>query len=47
MSERKVYEAPELTVVGSFEQVTQGSATGNFTDRNFPTTTPRGQLTFS
>lgn len=48
MSQTKTaYEAPKLTVVGSFEALTQGTQNGNFTDRQFPDNTPRGQLTFS
>ena len=47
MSQNTTYQAPKLTVVGSFEAVTQGTQSGNNTDRNFPPNTPRGQLTFS
>lgn len=41
------YEAPALTVVGTFEEITQGSSDGNFTDKLFPVDTPKPQLTFS
>ena len=41
------YEAPQLSLVGTLETLTQGSATGNRTDAMFPTTTPVSQLTFS
>ena len=41
------YETPKLTEIGSFEEVTQGLDDGNFTDANFPTDTPKPDLTFS
>ena len=41
------YEVPTLTVVGTFESLTQGSAVGNQLDQTFPEGTPFGQLTFS
>ena len=44
---KAVYEAPTVAEVGTFEAITQGTQTGNFTDRVFPNDTPRGQLTFS
>ena len=43
----KNYEAPELALVGTLEDVTQGSSTGNRLDAAFPTDTPAAQLTFS
>lgn len=44
---KKTYEAPTLTVHGTVEEVTQGTSTGNHTDRLFPNDTPKDQLTFS
>jgi len=44
---KKVYTAPQLEKVGSFEALTQGAANGSFTDAVFPTNTPKEQLTFS
>lgn len=44
---KAVYEAPSITEVGTFEALTQGTQTGDFTDAVFPVTTPRGDLTFS
>ena len=41
------YETPTLTVVGSFEELTQGSKTGADLDAAFPAGTPGSQLTFS
>ena len=41
------YVAPAMILVGSLEQVTQGSKTGGKTDMFFPTGTPRGDITFS
>lgn len=41
------YEAPSLTVVGSVEELTAGTKTGNATDAAFPVHTPRGDITFS
>jgi hypothetical protein len=41
------YEAPTLTVVGTFEDITQGQARGSQLDATFPTGTPFGDLTFS
>lgn len=44
---KAVYEAPSIVEVGTFEALTQGTQTGDFTDAVFPVTTPRGELTFS
>lgn len=44
---RETYEAPKLTEIGSFEEITQGLHDGSFTDMNFPTDTPKPLLTFS
>ncbi len=46
-SQKLAYEAPTLTLVGSFEAVTQGQARGGHLDATFPVQTPFGQLTFS
>jgi hypothetical protein len=45
--QKKSYLKPELTVHGNVEVLTKGSAIGNFTDRDFPAGTPRGELSFS
>lgn len=47
MTEQTQYETPTLTLVGSFETITQGGSTGDRLDAAFPDNTPRGQLTFS
>lgn len=47
MTNKSVYELPTITKIGSIEAVTQASVGGDFTDATFPTTTPRGELTFS
>ncbi len=44
---KKSYESPRLVVHGDVEKVTQGTANGNFTDKQFPVDTPKPQLTFS
>ncbi len=44
---KKAYESPRLSVHGDVENVTQGTSTGNFTDKAFPVNTPKPQLTFS
>ncbi|WP_239807405.1 lasso RiPP family leader peptide-containing protein [Croceicoccus hydrothermalis] len=41
------YEAPKMEKIGSFEELTLGSSTGNFLDADFPDGTPFGDLTFS
>lgn len=46
-SDKLAYNKPQLTEVGSFEEVTLGNATGNSLDATFPAGTPFGQLTFS
>lgn len=43
----KVYAAPTLEKVGSFESLTRGNAEGSFTDALFPSDTPKEELTFS
>jgi hypothetical protein len=47
MASKKQYETPALTVVGTFESITQGASTGNALDATFPQGTPFNQLTFS
>lgn len=47
MASKKLYEAPALTVVGTFESITQAAARGAATDALFPPGTPFGDLTFS
>jgi hypothetical protein len=41
------YEAPEVTDYGKLTDITAGQASGNFTDKTFPTNTPFSDLTFS
>lgn len=43
----KVYTAPVVEKIGSFEALTRGSADGSFTDAVFPTDTPKEDITFS
>jgi hypothetical protein len=47
MDASKTYETPTLSVVGSFESLTQGLSNGNSLDQAFPNDTPKPQLTFS
>lgn len=47
MASKGNYEAPALTVVGTFETITQAAGTGSFTDALFPPRTPFADLTFS
>lgn len=37
---RRRYEAPALTVIGTFEQVTHATTSGTRLDQTFPTGTP-------
>lgn len=46
-NEKKVFIAPELTVHGDVQVITQGQSSGNTLDRTFPTGFPVNQLTFS
>lgn len=46
-TQKKSYEAPRLSKVGSFEAVTQAAGKGSLLDANFPVGTPFGELTFS
>lgn len=43
----KIYSAPKLTKLGSFEEVTKGNAGGRRLDKTFPVNTDFGNLTFS
>ncbi|MCV3206070.1 lasso peptide [Mesorhizobium sp. YC-39] len=45
--EKHEYETPSLTVHGSIETITQGSAGATALDVAFPAHTPLDQLTFS
>lgn len=44
---KSAYTKPELVEVGSFEDVTLGSNTGNNLDAEFPAGTSVNELTFS
>jgi hypothetical protein len=41
------YEAPTVVDYGELTDITAAQQDGNFTDREFPAGTPRGDLTFS
>jgi hypothetical protein len=41
------YEVPELTEIGSFEEITQANNGNSYIDASFPSGTPNSQLTFS
>lgn len=41
------YEAPKVVDYGTLVQLTAGQSDGNYTDRAFPTHTPKKDLTFS
>ena len=45
--EKMQYEAPTLTVIGTFEEITQNNTSAGALDRTFPAGTPGPQLTFS
>lgn len=47
MATKQTYARPELTKIGTFESLTQGSQDGESLDATFPANTPRGELTFS
>ena len=47
MASKKQYEAPVLTVVGTFETITQAASTGFALDGGFPVGTPVSDITFS
>jgi hypothetical protein len=46
-TEKKVYTAPRIVVLGDIETITLGSSTGDFTDAAFPINTPFRNITFS
>lgn len=46
-SEKMAYIKPDLTEVGSFEEVTLGNSTGSELDASFPVGTLFGDLSFS
>jgi hypothetical protein len=41
------YEAPKVVDLGDLVAITAGQVNGNFTDADFPTHTPKSDLTFS
>jgi hypothetical protein len=41
------YETPTVVDYGTLVQLTAGQQDGDFTDRDFPTNTPKKDLTFS
>lgn len=43
----KQYEAPRVTVMGTAAELTKGLSKGSHLDADFPTGTPKGDLTFS
>jgi hypothetical protein len=47
INQKKSYEQPKLTVYGEVEVLTQGFGLGLFTDKDFPLSTPKDDLTFS
>jgi hypothetical protein len=44
---KEAYERPQLTVVGTFESITQSTGFGTKLDAAFPAGTPKVDLTFS
>jgi hypothetical protein len=44
---KKPYTQPKLTVYGEVEVLTQGLGLGLFTDKEFPISTPKDDVTFS
>lgn len=42
-----LYETPEVVDYGTLTELTAGQTDGDFTDRDFPTNTPKRDLTFS
>jgi hypothetical protein len=46
-TDKKAYEAPQLVVHGSLEDLTQAGKNGGFLDADFSAGTPKGSLTFS
>jgi hypothetical protein len=47
MEARVSYEAPQVKDYGTLVELTAAQHDGNFTDADFPSGTPRGDLTFS
>ena len=41
------YETPKVVDYGALVDLTAGQSNGDFTDRAFPTNTPKKDLTFS
>lgn len=41
------YETPEIVDYGRLTDITAAQQDGDFTDRDFPAGTPKGDLTFS
>ena len=41
------YETPKIVDLGTLAELTAGQTDGNFTDADFPVTTPKAELTFS
>lgn len=46
-SGRMDYEAPSVVDYGGLADITAGMSDGEFLDRDFPTNTPKKDLTFS
>ncbi len=46
-ADKKLYVSPTITVLGDIEAITLGFSVGEHLDADFPTGTPRGDLTFS
>ncbi|MBW4612038.1 MAG: hypothetical protein KME21_01905 [Desmonostoc vinosum HA7617-LM4] len=44
---KKPYTQPKLTIYGEVEVLTQGNSDGADLDKDFPTGTPKSNLTFS
>lgn len=44
---KQTYTSPKLAVFGNVEDITKGSAQGDFLDQDFPDNTPGDELTFS
>lgn len=47
METNDTYEPPAIRPLGNLEDLTQANVDGNYLDADFPTNTPRGDLTFS
>lgn len=44
---KQEYVAPEVAILGTFEQITAGASDGTKLDAAFPAGTPKPDLTFS